>query len=317
MVAAACSTGGGSPRAVDTPPVLPGATTSAAPSTTAAGAATEPAPLTGLPVPPATARRPLLAVAVGSDPAPRGLDRADLVVEELSTPARYVAMFQSRDATQIGPVVPARPVDAQLLGFGRPVLAYDGGPRGVLNQLQRAGVVDLSRSSHADAYQSGADGIYTSTTSLLAEAGTVGPAVPQLTYASSGEPFATKGATAARSVTVTPAGSAAQQWTYVPSGRVWQLGGSPVRVANVIFQEVEYHQIELQKGQGNLVPSAKALGSGKATVLSGSAVVQGQWIRKGAKQPTNYLDAASVPLRLAAGSTWIVLVPAGTPVSVG
>jgi hypothetical protein len=38
-------------------------------------------------------------------------------------------------------------------------------------------------------------------------------------------------------------------------------------------------------------------------------------VRKGPRQLTNYLDAAGTLLRLAAGSSWLLLAPAGTAVT--
>ena len=70
------------------------------------------APLTGLTVTAATAQRPAVAVAVaGSDPV--GLGSADLVFEEMTSPVRYLAVFQSAQARQVGPVTSTRPRTAR------------------------------------------------------------------------------------------------------------------------------------------------------------------------------------------------------------
>ena len=276
-----------------------------------------PAPLTGVPVSAAVQRRPVLAVAVGSSPAPRGLDRADIVVEEISSPVRYVALYQSRDADTVGPVTETRPVDAQLLAGGKPAIAYTGGPKGFVTQLRRAGVVDLGYPSQPAAYRASGSGLYVSTATLFGLARSAAPAAPRLTYAEAGEPFATKGAAKAAQVSVTTPGAAAQQWAYVPASQGWQRADLKIPVSNLVFQEVEYRRIEVQKGSGVVVPSARvAVGSGRSTVLSGPAAVAGQWVRKGLKQATNFLDPAGVPLRLAPGSTWVVLLPPGSKVAV-
>jgi hypothetical protein len=276
-----------------------------------------PAPLTGVEVSAAVQRRPVVAVAIGSSPAPRGLDRADIVVEEISSSPRYLALFQSRDSDTVGPVTQTRPVDAQLLAGGHPAIAYTGGPKGFVTQLHRAGVLDLGYPTQPAAYRTSGAGLYVSTATLFGLARSAAPASPRLTHAAEGEPFATKGAAKAARLSVTIPGAAPQQWSYLPASKSWQRADLAVPVTNLVFQEVEYRQIEVQKGSGVLVPSARvATGSGRSTVASGPVVVVGQWIRKGLKQVTNFLDAADVPLRLAPGSTWVVLLPRGSKVAV-
>lgn len=313
LVAGCGSTPAATPR---TAPQQSGPATSAAPGPSVAPVGV-PAPLTGLPVTEAVQRRPVLAVAVGSSPAPRGLDRADIVVEEISSPVRYVALYQSRDADTVGPVTETRPVDAQLLAGGKPAIAYTGGPKGFVGQLQRVGVVDLGYPTQPAAYRADGSTFYVATSTLFGLARGAAPASPRLTYAEAGDPFATKGAGKAAQVAVTIPGAATQRWAYVPASSSWQRADLKVPVTNLVFQEVEYREIEVQKGSGVLVPSARvAVGSGRSTVLSGPAAVSGQWIRKGYKQVTNFLDPAGVPLRLAPGSTWVVLLPPGSKVTV-
>src|SRR6266481_3687119 len=90
---AACSAGSDVPTssAATSPasaaPSSSGGTSSAAtPSTTP----THAAPLTGLAVTGARARQPAVAVAVAG-PDPMGLQHADLVFEEMTSPIRYLA----------------------------------------------------------------------------------------------------------------------------------------------------------------------------------------------------------------------------------
>jgi hypothetical protein len=272
-----------------------------------------PAPLTGALVSAAVQSRPTVAVAVGSTPAPRGLDRADIVVEEVTSPVRYVALYQSRDADTVGPVTETHPVDGQLLAVGRPAVAYAGGRPGFVAQLRGSGAVDLGQASHPELYRRSGTAWYVSTAALFAAFRGGPAALPQLTFAETGDRLATRGVVAARDVTITPPGSAPTRWTWVPAARAWRSDRG-VQVSNVIVQEVGYKQIEPTKGSHATVPSARALGSGSCTVLSGGSAVSCRWVRKGPRQLTNYLDAAGVPLRLAAGPSWILLAPDGTRV---
>src|SRR5215831_148116 len=57
------------------------------------------APLTGLPVPSsADAARPAVALDVAGG-NPHGLTAADVVLEEFASPVRYIAIYQSRQAS--------------------------------------------------------------------------------------------------------------------------------------------------------------------------------------------------------------------------
>jgi hypothetical protein len=178
-------------------------------------------------------------------------------------------------------------------------------------------VLDVGYPSQPTAYRTSGADLYVATPTLFGLARSAAPAEPRLTYADAGQPFATKGAAKAAQVAVTIPGASPQQWSYAPASRTWQRSDLKIPVTNVVFQQVEYRQVEVQKGSGVLVPGARvAVGSGKSTVLSGPAGVAGQWIRKGFKQQTNFLDPAGVPLRLAPGATWVVLLPPGSTVTV-
>src|SRR5215472_8776660 len=109
---AACSSainpvgpGGGSPS-----PASPSASSSAS-----AHHAPRPlAPLTGLPAASAAAAgKPAVALDLAG-PDPSGLSSADLVLQEFSSPVRYIAVYQSRQATA-GPVTGTQPTDKAAL----------------------------------------------------------------------------------------------------------------------------------------------------------------------------------------------------------
>src|SRR5579884_1178350 len=94
-------------------------------------------PLTGLPVTnAANAARPALSVKIdnvaGSFPQ-AGLNQADIVFDVLVEGGltRLFATFQSQNASVIGPVRSARPVDADLLRlYGPSLFAYSGAAAG-------------------------------------------------------------------------------------------------------------------------------------------------------------------------------------------
>ena len=94
------------------------------------------AALTGLPVDDATAARPIVAVKVDNHRLARGqwgLDAADVVFEEnVESLTRFIALFQSRQPAEVGPVRSARTTDVHVLSaMNRPVLVWSGGNSGV------------------------------------------------------------------------------------------------------------------------------------------------------------------------------------------
>ena len=79
------------------------ASPSPGPTGSASTVSTRMAPLTGLPATARSAGRAAVAVPLSSD-QPQGLAAADVVFEEMSSPLRYIAVFQSRDDSSAGPV---------------------------------------------------------------------------------------------------------------------------------------------------------------------------------------------------------------------
>src|SRR5262245_33732953 len=135
---AACGQGPGSPG-----PAVSFAVTQPSPRSAPTNAASAPrptAPLTGLSVASlADVAKPAVAVAVGGG-NPIGLTSADAVFEEMTTPARYLAVYQSGQARAVGPVTATQPADRQALTVLHPVLAYSGAAPFVVKLLDKSKV---------------------------------------------------------------------------------------------------------------------------------------------------------------------------------
>ena len=316
LLAAGC---GGGPAAS----LQPGDGPTSAATTTAAAtapAATGPvAPLTGLPVSAAVAARPAIAVRVPLEGG-IGLNDADLVYQEYerATLPWVLAIFQSKDAAEIGPVGGVRPADPALLPGLRPLYANTGGASGTEGLLDKAAVTQVTSSAAASAYRDGTAGLMTSTAGVLAAAPHGAKAPPAvLPVAGTGDAFTTSHAGKARTITITPPGAPAETWTYSPAARSWLRSGTPgVAVANLILQNVQYKEV-LLRDPDRFAQSARVLGRGSCTAVSGSTATPCSWYKRSAAAVTGYVDAASVPLRFAPGPTWVVLLPPGSKVSVG
>jgi hypothetical protein len=297
----------------------PASPASAQPATTGGAVA----PLTGLTVSAATAQRPAVAVAVsGSDPI--GLGSADFILEEMTSPVRYLAVFQSAQASRVGPVAATRPVDGQALSVLHPVTGYDGGTSSFISVLDGSKVVDASYARHASAYASGSAGLTVSTSALASAGGSDGPPPELLPYRTAGTPLASTGESHPTSLRISIPGQAAQQWKFdAQTGRwVETAGGPQVSAANVILQIVPFKTAYLSRKNGQTTQSARVVGNGQATVFSGTTPggssgtsAAGSWHKPGLAAVTNYFDAAHLPMSFGPGPTWIILAPGGTTIS--
>lgn len=182
------------------------------------------APLTGLPVSGGRAAGPAVAVPL-SGGQPQGLGSADVVYEELASPPRYVAVFQSHDAASVGPVGQTRPMDGQALSVLHPLTAYDGGTPSFIKVLDESAVVDVGYAGHPSLYHPAAQGPMVSTGQVQQAARDTAP--PQLfTYQGSGvgdaPGFASTGAWRTSVLRITAPGQATQVWSFDPRARAWQ-----------------------------------------------------------------------------------------------
>jgi hypothetical protein len=158
----------------------------------------------------------------------------------------------------------------------------------------------------------------TSTAGVLAAAPAgAKPPPPVLPLAGTGEAFTTSHVGKARTITITPPGAPAETWTYSAAGHSWLRSGTPgVAVANLILQNVDYKQV-LLRDPDRFAQSARVLGRGNCTAVSGGTVTPCSWYKRSAASVTGYVDAAGVPLRFAPGPTWVVLLPPGSKLATG
>ncbi len=286
------------------------------------------APLTGLPVRSAAdAARPAVALAV-SDANPQGLASADVVFEEISSPVRYIAVYQSDEASTVGPITTTNPTDRAALDVLHPLLGYDGTAATFLvTMLDKTKVIDASYSRHPSLYTSGAAGL-TTTPAAISRGVTGGTAPPPL-YAYrgtgvGGDTLAAAGEFARTSVRVSIRGLRTQDWTFDQHANRWRMtrGGPAVQVANLIIQTVPYSTVKVSGKRGITLSAAQVVGTGRAEVFSGAvsgssggAGASGTWSKPHSGLVTNYFDSSGSPMALDPGPTWVTLAPPGTRVS--
>ncbi|MDQ6615217.1 MAG: DUF3048 domain-containing protein [Actinomycetota bacterium] len=327
---------GGAKKAAQPRPAATAPTSSTSTTTTAPPPPV--APLTGLLEPDAAKRnRVALVVKVDNvDPArpQSGLDAADVVFEEMveSQLTRLIAVFQSTDATRIGPVRSTRTTDIDVVSaLNHPLYGYSGGNTNFVAQLRASQVVDVGADARAGAYfvsgpHAQPHNLYTSTGALfgLAPAGSK-PPVPMFIYRAAGQ--------AASGAGVVPAshadlnfGMAWAIWDWDGASQTWKRGqnGSPdvlqsgpqIAASNVIIQVIPYTTDGYASGEGIYppppIPKGQAVGSGNAVVLTGGMRILAHWSKVAPTAVTQFTDATGQPIQLTPGRTWIELAPVGT-----
>jgi hypothetical protein len=300
-----------------------GSTATANPTASASASAGTVAPLTGLSVTAAVALRPAVAVAVaGSDPV--GLSSADLVFQEMTVPVRYLAVFQSDEASKVGMVTSTIPSDGQALSVLHPLTSYDGGTSSFISVLDGTKIIDDGYAGHASLYSAGSDGLTVSAAALAAAGSSDAPPPALFFYRPPSEPLATGHETHPTSVQVEVPGQPVERWDFDARADRWveMAGGPRVSVANLIVQIVSFKTVYLSRKYGQITQSARVVGTGQTVVFSGTApggeggtAAAGTWTKPGLAAVTNYFDAAHLPMDFAPGPTWIVLAPAGTRTS--
>jgi hypothetical protein len=324
LVLAACGGGKKKPTTTTAPP------TTAEPTTTTTLGMVPPggSPLTGLPVDPARAGRPLLMVKIDNGPLGRpqaGINQADVVVEEAveGGVTRFVAMFHSQEADPVGPVRSARTTDMLIAApLNRPLFAYSGANADFEKLVRASPVVNVGPSAFPAGYtrMRGRPATYdyfSSTPRLYsrAPAGS-GPPPPLFPFRFPGQPSVGDPAAGVRmeyrGKIVT-----AVQWAWDPGHGLWlrsqdggphmDAAGFQVTANNVVVQLVTYHDTGYRDRSGAEVPEADLIGEGEAWVLSDGKVVKGRWKRTAPGEMTQYLDASGAPIRLTPGRTWVEL----------
>lgn len=305
---------------------------SASPSPTASPTKAAPAPvypLTGLPVRnAAAAARPALSVKIDNIYAAMpqaGLNRADLVADILVEGGltRLMATFQSQDASLIGPIRSARPVDADLLReLNGGIFAYSGAAPGEIAPSKAHSDALLIANDYDPQWfwRSSARAIphnvFSSTTRLYRAGKASGrkiPAPPQLfTYGP-----VPAGARPAKAVALRFSANTSSAWTWTGSDYVRTQDGRPdmlvdgsrISTTNIVVLSVTWRPTNIIDDAGNADPYVIVIGSGPAMVLRNGVAIAGHWVRPSYRVPMKILDAAGHPIPLQPGRTWLELQP--------
>ena len=294
---------------------------SAAP--TSAGTAV--APLRGTSVSAGSLQNPALSVKIDNHPAARpqlALERADIVFEELVEGGltRYVAVWHSDVPELVGPVRSIRPMDPDIVAPFGGIVAYSGGQQKFVDMMEATDVVNavfdtddtgfFARSDEKEAPHN----VYLEAAALVARNAAVAPPSQQFAYSATvrGSSAAVDG-TATSAINSSFSTASGPGWTWDAAGAAYlrsqegapdlDAAGAQLRATNVLILRVD---IDDRYGD---VPLTTMIGSGEAWVSAGGKSVRAVWSKADQAAPIRLVDDSGVTIRLAAGNTWIELVP--------
>jgi len=296
-------------------------------------------PLTGLPVGPADAasRRPLV-VKLGNSEAERpqaGLAQADVVYESVTEGGitRYAAIFQSREATTLGPIRSARLSDLDIAPEFSGVLAHVGASAPIMNMLKSGSVLDLDQFFWPAYYHRTADrvppyNVYTSTAQLWTGAKDRGFSATADLAPNTFEDVAPGGPATASTIDLDFALETHSQYVYDAGQHAYHqvensqptadsATGQLVPMANVIVQFTPVRTTDIiEDGNGSHSLEYDMVGQGRAVLFHDGQELDGSWSRPALNARTDFLDASGQSIPLARGAVWIALVAEGTPLRV-
>jgi hypothetical protein len=277
--------------------------------------------------------RPALAVKIENsvDARPQtGLNAADLVWEEVVEGgiSRYVAVYHSTLPPEIGPVRSVRPMDPAIAAPLHGLLAFSGGQPQYVDAVAAAGLQVVSQDAGAGGFtrvgtRRAPHNVYASPQALLDQADAAHRAspAPQFVVAGAAEqPTAAVAGAPTNEVRLTLSGVSRPSWTWSQPDGAWlraesgapavEADGARLRATNVVVLRVDVVATAARDPAGNPVPETLLAGrGGEALVASAGRTTAATWSKGSVTDPVVLTGPDGAPVRLAAGTTWIELVP--------
>ncbi|QGQ18598.1 DUF3048 domain-containing protein [Cellulomonas sp. JZ18] len=278
--------------------------------------------------------RPALAVKIENTAVARpqsGLEQADVVWETIVEfeVSRLIAVFHSQVPEEVGPIRSVRPMDPVVLAPTGGMLVFSGGQPGILDLVARSGLQTVSHDAGAPGLyrvrgRSAPHNVYGSPATWwgIAEAGRTAPA-EQFAFARRPEhATAVVAGTPASTLAFRLSGQSRPSWTWDGGTGTWlrSEGGAPATAAtgarlsavNVVSVTAPHPNTSFGAQGGAAVPTYDLVGEGDGVLATGGRTVPVRWRKDAEDQPLRLFLADGTPARLAPGSTWVELVPAGS-----
>jgi hypothetical protein len=254
-------------------------------------------------------------------PTPVGLDHADIASVEFAEGGsfRIVGIYSSRPDSSVGPVTMIRPSDAKVFGQTGAVFVQEGSPAGFLDTLHAAKLKYATAASGVTGFTAHGSNVYANTgeVSRSLSRGSL-PPTAMFQYASSGQPVSGSGVATSEKMVVSVSGHAAITWVWNATANQWNatIGGAKASATNVVaLTGVPYTKKLVSALKRNLA-FADPLGSGPAKVAAGNQTITATWFKKAFASGLNLLGPDKTVAALMPGSTWILLMPAGSSVTI-
>jgi hypothetical protein len=318
-------------RAPEPAPAVVQATPTPTPTPTPAPV-TKLSPLTGLPVSPELADRPIVSIVIENHPAARpqsGLSDAGVVYEALAEGGitRFQTFFLDNRPASIGPVRSLRPYFVDWgLEFNAPV-AHAGGSSTALDLVKPLGMKDINALSFGSSgffrigTRAAPHNLYSSTAKLdplLSRLGFAGASSFTVSPRKADAPTATP---PHPNIHIEYSYSGYQvDYKYDPTTNDYtrSLSGAPhidsntgkqIHVKNVVVEMMPTSTL----ADGHM--QMQTVGQGQGWVLRDGDAIACTWVKDSHSARTRLLDAAGADIPLNAGNTWYSIVPTGKKVS--
>ena len=274
--------------------------------------------------------RPALGIKIDNAPQARpqlGLGDADIVFEELveGGVTRFLAVYQSSDPGEAGPVRSGREVDADIFPPFGGVLAISGAAAPTYDVLFSAGLTVFEEGQAGGAIYRVADRPAPHNLNAIARrlwdsAADAPPALPPWPIDAAIPP----GGSRIGNVRTAMSDEYAHSWAWRPADGVFERGqngtrhvaadGEQIGAANVVYATVQVGAGGGVDSSGAATVSIALIDSGPATYLRDGQLFTGTWRKTARESQFEWLDAQGNPFPLAPGRTWVELLPAGRTV---
>lgn len=266
-----------------------------------------------------------------------GLGSADMVWEMLAEGGitRYMAVFHSEEANQVGPIRSARLSDLHYAPMLRGILSHVGASQIVLQRVRAAAArgefIEADQFLYSGFYtrvgsRAAPQNVYTSTGRIREAAKAAGDSggvdVPALRFHREGSlGGAGRPEDAANRVSIPYLGAMALIYQYDPGAGGYtraQAGvttidaatGKPVVATNVvvIHTEITPQPGIIEDALGALSLDIRSTGTGKVSIFNADRRYDGTWSREGTEM-YRFTDPSGSPIPLLPGQTWVHVVP--------
>lgn len=291
------------------------------------------APYSGIKVPESQLKKRPIAVMIENHPDSRpqsGLNEADIIFEAVAEGGitRFLAIFQSRESQEIGPVRSARNYYVEWTDSYDALYAYVGGSVEALSLVNRLGVADLNQFSLGGYFWRSTSryaphNVYTTTEKLRAAAEKKGYDLEfdKIIGYQFKEDAEAELRPEAQKFTVGFNSSFAPTYIYNASCNCYnrsllgviqkdKVSGEKIEAKNVV---VAFSQVGGRLIRGQTYTTINTTGSGQAHIYLDGQIILGTWKRT-AGLPIRFYDPEGEEIELNVGTTWVDVVGIGTKV---